>query len=197
MFQSPDSNLIEYRVGAGILTIGNLGEAFQPSSQGAFIALEVDDFESEVARVSALGVNIVAPHVELPTSVFAIILDPDGTRSCYTKPSPSPDLSGRVARCRTLPPVPPLARINSPSQPSRSLPPPAPRRPEAQRIPTARQLAVSIENAIKPHVRDRWSGGAHRHQRHMIQRHDVRAVLTAAGCAQREVVTPVPHRARQ
>lgn len=80
MFESPDGQLVEYRVGSGILTIGNLGEAFKPSSQGTFIALEVDDFESEMTRLPKFGAKVLVPHVELPTSVFSIIADPDGNK---------------------------------------------------------------------------------------------------------------------
>lgn len=67
-------------MGAGILTVGELGEAFQPSPDGSFIALEVDDFETELERIAALGAEVVVPRVEPPTSVFAIIADPDGNR---------------------------------------------------------------------------------------------------------------------
>ena len=79
-FQTPDGKLFEYRVGNGILNIGNLGDTFKPSSDGTFIALEADVFESEIERISGLGAKIIVPRVELPTSVFAIILDPDGNK---------------------------------------------------------------------------------------------------------------------
>jgi predicted enzyme related to lactoylglutathione lyase len=80
MFESPDGRLVEYRIGSGILTIGNLGDAFKPSSQGTFVALEADEFESEMTRLSKLEVNVLVPRVELPTSVFSIIADPDGNK---------------------------------------------------------------------------------------------------------------------
>ncbi len=80
VFESPDGQLVEYSVGKGILTIGNLGEAFKPSSQGTFIALEVDNFESEMTRLSKSGVKVLVPHVDLPTSIFSIIADPDGNK---------------------------------------------------------------------------------------------------------------------
>jgi predicted enzyme related to lactoylglutathione lyase len=80
IFESPDGQLVEYRIGSGILTIGNLGDAFRPSSQGTFVALEVDEFDNEMERLSKLGVEILVPRVELPTSVFSIIADQDGNR---------------------------------------------------------------------------------------------------------------------
>ena len=80
MFESPDGRLVEYRIGNGILTIGNLGDAFQPATQGTFVALEADEFESEMARLSKIGVKVLVPRVELPTSIFSIIADPDGNK---------------------------------------------------------------------------------------------------------------------
>ena len=80
MFESPDGRLVEYRIGSGILTIGNLGDAFQPAPQGTFVALEADEFESEMARLSKIGVKVLVPRVELPTSIFSIIADPDGNK---------------------------------------------------------------------------------------------------------------------
>ncbi|MCE1181850.1 MAG: hypothetical protein LWW81_06025 [Rhodocyclales bacterium] len=79
-FVTPDGNLAEYRVGQGILTIGVLGDAFRPSSDGPFVALEVDDFDSEIRRISDIGAKIAVQRVELPTSIFAIVLDPDGNK---------------------------------------------------------------------------------------------------------------------
>ena len=79
-FVTPDGNLAEYRVGQGILTIGVLGDAFKPSSDGSFVALEVDDFDSEMKRIGNTAARVVVPTVELPTSVFAIILDPYGNK---------------------------------------------------------------------------------------------------------------------
>ena len=78
--ESPDGRLVEYRIGNGILTIGNLGDAFQPATQGTFVALEADEFESEMSRLSKLGVKVLVPRVELPTSIFSIIADPDGNK---------------------------------------------------------------------------------------------------------------------
>ena len=80
MFESPDGRLVEYRIGNGILTIGNLGDAFKPSSQGTFVALEVDEFDAEMERLSKLGAKVLVPRVELPTSVFSIIADQDGNK---------------------------------------------------------------------------------------------------------------------
>ncbi len=86
-FQTPDGSLAEYKIGQGILTIGVLGDAFKPSSDGSFIALEVSDFDADMARISSLGAQVAVQRIELPTSVFAIVLDPDGNKLMIHKAS--------------------------------------------------------------------------------------------------------------
>ncbi|HXU92257.1 MAG TPA: VOC family protein [Gallionella sp.] len=72
--------LVEYGLGNGTFTIGCLGAAFKPSSDGSFIALEVEDLDSGIARLEAMGVKFAIGITELPTSRFAMILDPDGNK---------------------------------------------------------------------------------------------------------------------
>lgn len=72
--------LVEYGLGNGTFTIGCLGEAFKPSSDGTFVALEVENLDAEITRLETRGVKFVTGITELATSRFALILDPDGNK---------------------------------------------------------------------------------------------------------------------
>ena len=69
--------LVEYSFNNGTFTIGCLGAAFKPSSDGSFIALEVANLESCIAELHTQGVKFLIEITELPSSRFAVILDPD------------------------------------------------------------------------------------------------------------------------
>jgi predicted enzyme related to lactoylglutathione lyase len=70
--------LVEYEIGNGVFTIGCLGDAFQPSSDGTFVSLEVENLDDAVARLNDCGVQFVMGVTELPTSKFVVVSDPDG-----------------------------------------------------------------------------------------------------------------------
>jgi len=72
--------LVEYGIGNGILTIGCLGEAWKPSSDGPFVALEVEELDQEIKQLESKGVKFAMGATDLPTSRFAVILDPDGNK---------------------------------------------------------------------------------------------------------------------
>ena len=72
--------LVEYRVGDGIFTVACLGTNFKPSSDGTFIAFEVTDLDEEIIRLKAEGVKFATEAIDLPTSRFAMIFDPDGNK---------------------------------------------------------------------------------------------------------------------
>ena len=72
--------LVEYSIGNGIFTIGCLGEEWKPSPDGTFVAFEVEDLDTEIARLETKGVKFTMGATELPTSRFAVILDPDGNK---------------------------------------------------------------------------------------------------------------------
>ena len=80
MLEALGGQLVEYGIGNGTFTIGCLGEAFKPSPDGTFIALEVEDLDAEIARLESKGVKFAMGITELPTSRFAVIFDPDGNK---------------------------------------------------------------------------------------------------------------------
>ncbi len=72
----PGKYWIEYEIGSGTLAISN---TWEPSGQsGPTIALEVDDFDTTMARLKDAGVSIEADRIETPVCCFALISDPDG-----------------------------------------------------------------------------------------------------------------------
>lgn len=72
--------LVEYGIGNGTFTIGCLGEAWKPSSDGPFIAFEVEDLDTEIQQLESKGVTFAMGVTDLPTSRFAVIFDPDGNK---------------------------------------------------------------------------------------------------------------------
>ncbi|WP_455211915.1 VOC family protein [Kaarinaea lacus] len=72
--------LVEYSIGNGTFTVGCLGEAWKPSSDGPFVAFEVKDLDTEIKELESKGVNFAMGATDLPTSRFAVILDPDGNK---------------------------------------------------------------------------------------------------------------------
>jgi predicted enzyme related to lactoylglutathione lyase len=71
---------VEYEIGNGTFGIGCYGEMWKPSDQGTCIAFEVDNFESEIARLKSLGVKFSMEPMPTPICHFAIIYDPDGNK---------------------------------------------------------------------------------------------------------------------
>src|SRR5579871_3533282 len=62
----------------GTLGLGNYGENWKPSRDGALLALEVEDFDAAVAELKARGVPISFEPMETPVCHFAMVRDPDG-----------------------------------------------------------------------------------------------------------------------
>src|SRR3954470_15002925 len=72
---------IEYELGDSTLAISNgAGDQWQPSSQGASIALEVEDFTATVAALRDAQTKFVGEPFEFPSCRLAIFQDPDGNR---------------------------------------------------------------------------------------------------------------------
>jgi catechol 2,3-dioxygenase-like lactoylglutathione lyase family enzyme len=70
---------IEYEVGPHTLGIGN--EPFlKPSSDGAQLVVEVEDFEEAVSHLKQHRVTFALDPFEMPNCRAAIIVDPDGNR---------------------------------------------------------------------------------------------------------------------
>ena len=70
---------IEYDVGPHTLGIGN--EPFlKPSSDGAQLVVEVEDFDAAVNHLKQHHVEFALEPFEMPSCRAAIIIDPDGNR---------------------------------------------------------------------------------------------------------------------
>lgn len=73
---TPDSKWIEYNIGEGTLAIGCSPE-WKPSSDGASVALEVDDFDAMVKKLKAAGVTFRIEPMNFPGCSMAAFYDPD------------------------------------------------------------------------------------------------------------------------
>ena len=71
------SGWIEYDIGPGTLSIGNVAPEWKPSPGGGCAALEVDDFPSAMERLKAAGCPLYGP-MESPVCHMVIVSDPDG-----------------------------------------------------------------------------------------------------------------------
>jgi predicted enzyme related to lactoylglutathione lyase len=75
---SPD--YVEYDIGPTTLSIGRAPGMWEPSSDGASAALEVEDFDQAVAEIQKAGVPIkMGPH-DFPNCRMVVITDPDGNK---------------------------------------------------------------------------------------------------------------------
>jgi predicted enzyme related to lactoylglutathione lyase len=68
----------EYPIGTGTLAIGCVGEQWKPSRDGTSAALEVDNLEDTLSRLTEH--KIERHEVESPVCRMAIIQDPDGNK---------------------------------------------------------------------------------------------------------------------
>ena len=78
VFGDEKSAWIEYDIGANTLAIGNGAPDWKPSSGGAAVALELEDFPSTVAALKNSGVPFRFEPMETPVCHMAVITDPDG-----------------------------------------------------------------------------------------------------------------------
>jgi predicted enzyme related to lactoylglutathione lyase len=69
---------VEYDVGPNTFAIGCYGDVWKPSSDGTCIAFEVDNLDTEIARLKSKGVKFAMEAFDAPICRFAIIHDPDG-----------------------------------------------------------------------------------------------------------------------
>ena len=76
-FGDETSGWIEYDIGPGTLSIGNVAPEWKPSPGGGCAGLEVDDFPSAVEQLRAAGCRVKGP-MESPVCHMAIVSDPDG-----------------------------------------------------------------------------------------------------------------------
>jgi predicted enzyme related to lactoylglutathione lyase len=79
---------MEFDLGNTTLGLGNYGESWKPSADGAMLALEVDDFEKSLAELKAKNIPFSFEGMETPVCHFAIVRDPDGNAVMIHKRKP-------------------------------------------------------------------------------------------------------------
>ena len=79
----------EYEIGPHTLGIGQ-SPAMKPSSDGATLALEVDDFDAFIGRLRENEVQFVVDPKQFPACRMAMILDTEGNKLCIHKRNASP-----------------------------------------------------------------------------------------------------------
>lgn len=78
VFGDESTAWVEYDIGAGTLSIGNMAPEWKPSRHGGAVALEVDDFGAAVKRLKDNKVAFLVEPLETPVCHMAICSDPDG-----------------------------------------------------------------------------------------------------------------------
>ena len=71
----------EYDLGASTLSLG-VAPGWNPSSDGAVVALEVEDFDAAIAHLKAQQVRFKMEPFPTPVCQMAFILDPDNNTVC-------------------------------------------------------------------------------------------------------------------
>jgi predicted enzyme related to lactoylglutathione lyase len=71
-----DSKWIEYNIGGGTLAIGCSPE-WRPSSDGASVALEVDNFDEMITNLKTAGVTFRVEPMKFPGCSMTAFYDPD------------------------------------------------------------------------------------------------------------------------
>jgi predicted enzyme related to lactoylglutathione lyase len=78
LFGNDDHGWVEYDIGPGTVSIGNMAPDWKPSSNGGAVAFEVENFEEALGRLKADGVTITAGPFDTPVCHMVVLLDPDG-----------------------------------------------------------------------------------------------------------------------
>lgn len=73
-----DQGMVEYDIGGGTLAIGCGAPMFKPGGNNVTAALEVEDFEAAMRRISDRSVKVLMAATETPVCWMALIEDPDG-----------------------------------------------------------------------------------------------------------------------
>ena len=74
----------EYDLGASTLSLG-VAPGWNPSTEGAMVALEVEDFDAAIAHLKAQQVRFKIEPFPTPVCQMAFILDPDNNTVCIHK----------------------------------------------------------------------------------------------------------------
>lgn len=74
---------VEYEVGPHTLAINNMDPAnWKPSTDGAGVALEVENFGDAIEELKKANVPFVLEPMDFPSCRMALISDPDGNSIC-------------------------------------------------------------------------------------------------------------------
>jgi predicted enzyme related to lactoylglutathione lyase len=84
---------IEYDIGPGCLALVVGGKEWPPSPDGTAAALEVDDLDAFVAKVTSSGAKILVPMQDFPPCRMFVAADPDGNRIMFHQRKPQPAIS--------------------------------------------------------------------------------------------------------
>lgn len=76
--ESGGGSWAEYEIGAGAFAIGRM-VGWEPSSGGATVAFEVEDFDAAIAKLKAAKVSFTMEPISTPVCRMASITDPDGS----------------------------------------------------------------------------------------------------------------------
>jgi catechol 2,3-dioxygenase-like lactoylglutathione lyase family enzyme len=76
---SKNPSWVEYNIGPGTFAIGSSPD-WKPSSDGATVAFEVDDFDQAVADLKEKKVTFLMEAADWPTCHMAVVNDPDGNK---------------------------------------------------------------------------------------------------------------------
>ena len=87
VLEKPGMTWVEYEIGPFTLSIGT-APGWAPSTEGANIALEVENFETSLVYLREKHVIFSMEPIETPVCHMAIICDPDGSRIIIHKRKP-------------------------------------------------------------------------------------------------------------
>ena len=69
---------VEYDIGPGTVSIGNVAPDWKPSPGGCSAGLEVDDFNAAIKQLRESGAVFHLAPIETPVCRLAVVADPDG-----------------------------------------------------------------------------------------------------------------------
>ena len=93
-FEDDDKAWVEYELPSGTLSITNMIPAWQASTSGPSIALEVEDIKGAMKTLKEKGIPILLENFESPVCTTSVILDPDkNTIMLHEKKPCHPDLT--------------------------------------------------------------------------------------------------------
>ncbi len=78
----------EYEIGAGTLALGKYHD-WSPTSEGANIALEVDQYDDAISQLRTADINFRMGPLETPVCHMAMVSDPEGNTLIIHKRKPA------------------------------------------------------------------------------------------------------------